>query len=112
MHLMRVLEVGLSALAKAIGINFQPTWDAYIKKINTFLDDTDARGTKANRNRGEKLRNINGDILAIKHAWRNPAMHVEGTYTLEEAATIYRLTRTLMQRLASDLPKAPWKLRP
>jgi hypothetical protein len=38
MHLMRVLEVGLKALAKVLQIAYAPSWDSYIKKINTILE--------------------------------------------------------------------------
>src|SRR5205823_5048579 len=38
MHLMRVLEAGLAALAKAVGISKQNDWGAYLRKIGAELD--------------------------------------------------------------------------
>jgi hypothetical protein len=38
MHLMRVLEVGLAALAEAVGIKKQNDWGRYLKEINAELE--------------------------------------------------------------------------
>src|ERR1700719_4665247 len=39
MHLNRVLECGLLALARALGVEQQTDWGAYLRKIERTLDE-------------------------------------------------------------------------
>ena len=44
-----------------------------------------------------------GDLVAIKNAWRNPAMHVRGIYDEERALEIFNATKGFMRHLAAKL---------
>lgn len=45
-----------------------------------------------------------GDLQSIKTAWRNPGMHIEATYTNDEASQAYNVVRLFMEHLAVELP--------
>lgn len=106
MHLMRVMEVGLKALAKALKIPYAPNWESYLFQIQTKIAAKHkTKGVQWKRD--EKFyRDISGDLLTIKQAWRNPSMHIDRRYTVDEAEEIFRAVRALMTRLAAKLPTA------
>ena len=43
---------------------------------------------------------------AVKLAWRNRAMHVDATFSLDNARDIFNAMKALMQYLATQLPKS------
>jgi hypothetical protein len=91
-HLMRVCEVGIKAVMKALALTgVTPNWGAYIKAIEG-----------ATKGHADEVffRALLGDLQAIKVAWRNPSMHIERAYTVVEADNVYRAVRTFVQTLA------------
>jgi hypothetical protein len=104
MHLMRVMEVGLKALALALKIPYAPSWESYLTQIgNRIGAKHKTKGVRWKRDE-PFYRDISGDLISIKQAWRNPTMHVWRKYSFEEAEEIFRAVKTLMQRLATGLP--------
>jgi hypothetical protein len=105
LHLMRVMEVGLKALAKPLGIPYAPSWEAYLKHIQTRID-TKYKSKSVKWKRDEPFfRDVSGDLISVKQAWRNPTMHVVRKYSPDEAEEIFRAVRSFMKRLAEGLPK-------
>jgi hypothetical protein len=103
LHLMRVMEAGLKALAKALGISYAPSWESYLKQISVKIDGKHkTKGVRWKRDEAF-FRDVSGDILTVKQAWRNPTMHVGRKYSPDEAEEIYRSVRSFMTRLASRL---------
>lgn len=104
MHLMRALEVALKTLASRLDIPFATSWDAYLtkieKSISTKRDDKTSEWLANER----FYRDVSGDLLTIKQVWRNPTMHVERKYDIEEAEQIMLAVKTFMQRMAKNLP--------
>ena len=103
MHLMRVMEVGLKALAKSLKIDYAPSWDGYLNKIQSKIDTK--RKTKGVKwKRDEKFyRDVSGDLVSVKHAWRNPSMHVDRRYSTEEAEEIFKTVKAFMCKLAARM---------
>jgi hypothetical protein len=104
LHLMRVMEVGLKMLAKALKIPYAPSWESYLKQISTRIDAK--HKTKGIRWRRDEhfFRDVSGDLISVKQAWRNPTMHVVRKYSPEDAEEIYKAVRTFMNRMATELP--------
>lgn len=99
-HMMRVMEVGLKALAKALGIPYAPSWESYLRQIdNRISAKHKTKGIKWKRDEA-MFRNLHGDLQAIKIAWRNPTMHIVRSYSPEEAEDVYRAVRTFMKHLS------------
>jgi hypothetical protein len=103
-HLMRALECGMKELASALKVPYCPSWDAYIGKINTALGKNYKDKSEAERKAEPALRSIVGDLLSVKHAWRNSTMHIEKTYTEEDAEQILITSKSLMDSLTKHLP--------
>ena len=102
MHLMRVLELGLNALARKLQVRFERReWEnvineieAEIKKINGPHAGADWR--EQQRFYGEAAK----DFRYFKNAWRNHAMHAREHYEASEARTILDHVKSFMVHLA------------
>lgn len=107
-HLMRVLEAGLKALGKELGIPYAPSWEAYIKQLDKLLDgksyDSLTSEQKAKR---PFYQDVLGDLISIKSAWRNPTMHIVRSYGIRQAGIIFEASKGLMQHLAKELQGDP-----
>jgi len=102
--MMRVLEDGLKGLAKLLKIPYAPSWESYLQQIQTKI--AAKRKTKGVQWKRDEpfFRDISGDLMSIKQAWRNPTMHIVRKYSQDEAEELLRAIRTFMQRLAEKLP--------
>lgn len=103
-HIMRIMEVGLHALANKLEVPTTiPNWDGILKKIETELQkkfdgkSPDWLGQEA------VMSEAAAHLRTVKTAWRNPTMHVEQKYTDEEALDIYNAVRVFMGHLAEKL---------
>jgi hypothetical protein len=102
MHLNRAQEVVLRALAKAMGIGTQNDWGAYIRTIETELDNR----MKAAGKRTPDEQFYSEAVTAfdnVKRAWRNPTMHPEKDYSPERAQEIFDAVRSFMRHLATKI---------
>jgi hypothetical protein len=100
MHLMRVMEVGLKGLAKSLKIPYAPSWESYLTQIqNKIGAKHKTKGIKWKKD--EKFyRDVSGDLVSVKQAWRNPVMHIDRRYSKEEAEEIFKAVKTCMRKLA------------
>jgi hypothetical protein len=101
LHTMRIIEVGLKALGNALNIPYAPSWESYLNQISANI--AKKHKTKAAKwKRDEKFyRDLSGDLLIVKQAWRNPTMHVDRKYSAEEAEQIFTAAKSFMVRLAA-----------
>jgi hypothetical protein len=102
MHLMRVYEVGLKALAAVLSVTPQSNWFASLQKIDEALD---ARLKASGKRDPDEQFYAEARIAfdGVRRAWRNPTMHIENSYSPERAEEILNSTRTLMRHLATRL---------
>lgn len=107
-HQMRVVEIGLEAFARAIGAqigngeNWQQTLTAISREINVI------ESTKPTPDWKERIELYSATavhIRDIKNAWRNPSMHVRGSYDEDRARDILNATRAFMRHLATEVLK-------
>jgi len=101
MHLMRVLEVGLGALAAHCGLTPSENWNSTLNQIEASLRQVSRKrdGVDAEQWAAE----AGTHIRFIKNAWRNHAMHPRERYDENDAAAIFDNARSLMQHLAERL---------
>lgn len=105
-HLMRILEIGLSALVSAIDLRMEKkTWNTI---LNRFEAEIRSRDNKADRKKwkinDEKfLAEAATYIRMVKNAWRNHAIHGKDVYTDEQAEEIYRSVKSFMRHLSGRL---------
>jgi hypothetical protein len=102
MHLNRVAEVGLRALAKALNVPEQNDWGKYLQGIDTELQKRmKSSGVRTSDEQFYAEASITFD--GVRRAWRNPTMHVDKTYTSERAEEILVAVRSFMRHLATKL---------
>ena len=104
MHLMRVMEVGLKALAQGLRIPYAPSWESYLNQIQSKIAAKPKTKGVTWKKHEHFYRDISGDLIVVKQAWRNPTMHIDRRYTPQEAEQVFGAVRGLMQRLAKGPP--------
>lgn len=103
MHLMRVLEAALKELALGLKIEYATGWDAYLKKIEKAISENHASKTSEWLAIEKFYRDVSGDLLTIKQAWRNPVMHIERRYDQEQAEQVLLAVKVFIQRMSNQL---------
>ncbi|MDA9420617.1 hypothetical protein [Bradyrhizobium sp. CCBAU 53380] len=101
LHAMRIMECGLKAVGAALGVAHSPSWDACLRKISAELDKPHKTKSRKWKRDEAFYRDLSGDLLTVKQAWRNPTMHVERRYSADEAEQILSAATRFMQRLAA-----------
>jgi len=106
-HLMRVVEIGIRAVACCLQIP-EPTkaaarnWGVILKHIK---DDGIAKrwATASDRIGSDAVlfEELYASLDAIRNSWRNATMHVEKTYTDDEAEHVFVAVKGFMKKLAS-----------
>lgn len=104
LHLMRVMEVGLKALSKSLGIPYAPSWESHLTQIERRISEKYKDKTDEWKKDETFYRDVSGDLMTVKQAWRNPTMHVGRKYGREEAREIFNAVRNFMKRLADEMP--------
>jgi hypothetical protein len=106
MHLMRIIEAGLKALAATLGVGVQNDWGSYLRLIDEAL----AKRIKASGKRTadeQFFAEARVMIDGMRVAWRNPTMHIENNYSVERAESMLIAVRSFMQHLATKLSEPP-----
>jgi hypothetical protein len=107
-HLMRVLEIGLTALGATFGVSLAHTnWAPAIEQIESSIRDMHkdpAWKTLPDRKEQQEFyAQAASHFGVLKDAWRNYTMHARGIYTEEMAEDILNNVRSFMQKLATRL---------
>lgn len=102
MHLMKVLEVGLAALAQELGADKQNDWGSYIREIGKKLDAR-AKGAKARSGDEQFFAEAGASFDRMKRAWRNPTMHPDRSYSQQRAEEILLAVKSFMIHLSTKL---------
>ncbi len=108
-HLMRVMEAGLKAVASALGIPYAPSWESYLKQIQTQLELEWKKKPRKWRTEEPFFRDVHANLFAVKLAWRNPTMHIVNSYTPDMAEEVFNAVRGFMRHIATKLSDAPPK---
>jgi hypothetical protein len=100
-HMMRATEGALRKLAAMLGIEYRPTWGAYITAMSKVVNrDAKSEAERAQRVFMSKIVTL---LQAAQYAWRNEAMHFGSSYESDQAREILISTRSLMQGKAEGL---------
>ena len=101
MHLIRVLEVGIQAVADDLGIPAQDNWNTLLDQIERVVPEVTPKrnGTED----GQWFSEVAAHFRLLKDAWRNSAIHANETYSQQQAEIIFEQTRNFMNHLATRL---------
>lgn len=107
-HLMRVLEIGLTALGTTFGVslahtNWAPAIEEIERKIRDMHKDPAWKVLPDCKEQQEFYAQTASHFGILKDAWRNYTMHVRGFYTEEQAERIFENVKGFMQKLAGRL---------
>ncbi len=101
MHVMRAMEVGLSALANHYDVVLDANWNQVLNQIELRTREIGKRshGAEAEQWAAEAATHLR----FVKNAWRNHAMHPLEKYDEERAVQIFESCRSFMHHLAGKL---------
>jgi hypothetical protein len=102
MHLMRVCECGLRALAGKLGVPSQNDWGAYLRKIDDTLLAT-VKSSGARSSDEQFYAEAAASLDYVRRAWRNPTLHVDKSYSTKRAEEILQAVRSFMGHLATKI---------
>ena len=105
-HLMRTLEIGLSALGYVFGVslahtNWAPAIDRIEGRIRDMHKDPTWKALPDCKDLQEQYAQAASVFGVFKDAWRNHTMHVRGKYTEEEAEMIFSNIKAFMQKITA-----------
>jgi hypothetical protein len=106
MHSMRVLELGIGALAKQFRVSFQHSnWGKVIGQIEKKITaiETKKRKPKGWRQDRQFYSEAAIHFRFLKDAWRNYSMHVHEQYDTTSALTIMNHVHEFMDHLSERL---------
>jgi len=108
-HLMRVLEIGLTALGDTFGVslshtNWAPAIEQIESKIREMHKDPSWRTMPDCKEQQEFYAQTASHFGILKDAWRNYTAHARGKYDEQEAFDILSNVRAFMKKLAARLP--------
>jgi hypothetical protein len=111
-HLMRVMETGIKAAAKSLGLPdpIKPndrTWGAILGTIKTEIDRRSKPAAVPpvwlRSNDAAFFWEVHASLDSVKMAWRNTTMHLEKKYDDDAAESILLAVAAFMTKLASRM---------
>jgi hypothetical protein len=108
-HLIRLLEVGIKALALCLGIPdpvkpSQRNWTLILSNImsNGIAEKWPDAASRMNP-KCKMLEELHASLDAVKNPFRNPTMHIENKYTDSEAQHLFALVKGFMMKLSDRM---------
>jgi hypothetical protein len=105
-HAMRILEIGIRAFAKRLGIDdpirpAERNWGVILRKIKESIEARYPARERMAGSEGAFMERLYATLDAVKNPWRNETMHVEGVYQDAEARHILVNTIQLISTMAT-----------
>lgn len=107
-HLMRVMELGLRVVGASLNDPSidpvrNPTWSVMLRRFDSELRKSLPDRSSEWRADEAFFAGVASRLYSVKDAWRNPTMHVQLTYTEEQAMEIYNNVSGFMRHIATKL---------
>ena len=107
-HLMRVLEIGLTALGKVFSVSLQhtnwaPAIDQIESKIREMGKDPTWKGLPDWKDQQEFYAQAASFLGVVKDAWRNYTAHARGRYTQDQAELMFMNVKAFMEKIAQRM---------
>jgi HEPN domain-containing protein len=103
-HLMRVLEIGLNALAVNVGADpANKSWERVLKAIQDKIEENSRLKPPDWKNTEQFYSEVSSHFRNLKNSWRNYVMHVHEKYDKERAEEVFVHVRGLMKVLATRI---------
>lgn len=116
-HSMRMIEVAISAISRRLSIpdpsKSDRSWGTMLNAIKAKINEIHPMKGRTVGCEGSRLEGVYVSLDAMKNPWRNATMHVENTYTEDEARHIIVCASHLFDKMAAifdenghDVPSA------
>ena len=107
-HFMRLMEVGIRAIARSLQIPdpakpAEKNWAIILKSAWEGIERKWPTVASRMSGDGQVFEALYASLDAVKNPWRNATMHVENKYTDEEAEHIFAAVRGFMRKLSSRM---------
>jgi hypothetical protein len=105
-HLMRTMEVALRVISRRLPsarLSTDRNWNGLIERAQKVLDAHKATKDATWKRNGEFYSDLLARLRAVKDVWRNPTMHVERSYSPDEAAEVWTHVASFMKLAATNL---------
>ena len=104
-HLMHVMEAAVRVLENNLKLppSNNPSWESILKNCESELKKRAADKSPEWESNKSFFTEAIAMLRSVKDAWRNPTMHVEKTYTEEQALDIWNVVKVYMRHLATKL---------
>lgn len=107
-HMMRILELGLNALAQSLQVQFdRRNWE-------NIIGDIEAEIRRISTSRGPSWKEDEQfyaeaaiQFRYFKNAWRNHVMHIRDVYSEEKSLEIMNHVRDFMKHLSKKIQEVP-----
>lgn len=107
-HSMRILEIGIQAIAKHLDIDLAAkgnakNWGNILAEIKQGIQvkypksDTNSAAERA------FFESVHASLDAVRNPWRNATMHVETIYAAHEAEHIFNCVKFFMEKLSAKI---------
>lgn len=116
-HSIRCLEAGIRAIARCLGISdptraADRTWGNILRAVKIEIDKRWPPALVRTGGDDELFDNAYAALAGMQNPYRNSTMHLDQTYTLEDARYIFEVVKGFMRKIASRMdengdPKAP-----
>lgn len=105
-HTIRCLEAAILATSRCLGIPdpikaADRNWGAMLRLIKTDIDRRWPTNTNRLSGDGQTFDELYGSIAGMQNPYRNATMHLEKTYTEEDAEHLFAVVRGLTKHVAS-----------
>jgi hypothetical protein len=107
-HLMRVMEIGLKALYASLGLPFdrQISWELILRDWSREEIKGNATANALLMAHLDFYQSMRATVSSVKDAWRNPTMHFDRTYSLEEAEEILGAVKAFMRCVSAEIDES------
>ncbi len=106
-HTLRSLEAGILAIARSMGLpdpirGRDRNWGVMLKSIKDAIDTKWNAAGKMSGD-GQTFDELYAALAGMQNPWRNATMHLENSFTKEQAQHVFDVARGFMQRVADRM---------
>jgi hypothetical protein len=102
-HLMRVMEAGMNALGKPLGVSVVKNWQTTLRDIEIEIKNRNVNPTPDWKLDEPFYAEAATHFRMVKDAWRTHTMHIKERYDEERAQDIFNSVSAFMRHLATRL---------
>lgn len=110
-HLIRCLEGSIRAISRCLSIpdpitGSDRSWMKMLGKVDTAIKQKWSNSKDRMSRDGQFFEEVYAKIASMQNPYRNSTMHLEKTYTEEEAIELFHIVKGIMKKTASRMDES------